>query len=142
MKEEGIMFTSKASHPFSSLLYRPELDNNPMCDDQQIKYYQNLIGILRWVVEIGRIDILFEVSLLSRFQPRIGHLQQALNVFNYLKNYVRSHIVFDPRKIDIEWEVTDPEMSPWSRANAMSDLYPDATKDIPINAPEPRGRSA
>ena len=64
MKEDGIVFTSKASQPFSSLSYRPELDTTPLCDEYQLKYYQNLIGILRWTVEIGRMDILYEVSLL------------------------------------------------------------------------------
>ena len=42
--------------------------------------YQNLIGVLRWLIELGRIDVLLEVSLLSQYlaAPRIGHLQQLL----------------------------------------------------------------
>ena len=30
-----------------------------------MRYYQELIGVLRWAVELGRIDIAMEVSMLS-----------------------------------------------------------------------------
>ena len=52
-----------------------------------IQLYQELIGILRWAVEIGRVDILLEVSLLSSHLdlPRIGHLQALYHIFGYLK---------------------------------------------------------
>ena len=38
-----------------------------------VQFYQELIGILRWAVEIGRVDILLEVSLL------LSHLSFAKN---------------------------------------------------------------
>ena len=55
--------------------YRPELDVTPELGDRQVTYYQGLIGVLRWICELGRIDILVEVSMLSRFLacPREGH---------------------------------------------------------------------
>ena len=37
--------------------YCPELDANPELELQDATYYQSLIGILRWMVEMGRIDI-------------------------------------------------------------------------------------
>ena len=57
--------------------YRPEMDTSPLLGDVQANYYQNLIGILRWSVELGRIDIYYEVATLSSFlvQPRQGHLE-------------------------------------------------------------------
>ena len=105
MKKDGVTFTSKATQPFSSLNYRPEYDESILCDDGQISFYQNIMGFLRWLVELGRVDINFEVSLLSRYlmQPRVGHLQQALNIFNYLKSHERSWLLSDPRKIHLEW---------------------------------------
>ena len=45
--------------------------------------YQDLIGILLLAVDIGRVDILLEVSLLS-FQlafPHVGHLQAVYRLF-------------------------------------------------------------
>jgi hypothetical protein len=41
--------------------YRPELDTTPKLDDIKSNQYQQLIGILCWAVEIGRVDILLEV---------------------------------------------------------------------------------
>ena len=89
MKKDGATFNSKASHPFSSVTYRPELDCTQHCDHIQVNYYQNLIGVLRWIVELGRMDILFEVACMSRFtsNPRARHMQQVLNIFNYLKDH-------------------------------------------------------
>jgi hypothetical protein len=53
------------------------------------------MGVLRWCVELGRldimIDIMIEVEMLS-FQacPREGHLETVFHVFAYLKKYNRS----------------------------------------------------
>ena len=30
-----------------------------------LQYYQKLVGVLRWMVELGRVDILLESSLMS-----------------------------------------------------------------------------
>ena len=45
-------------------------------------WFQELIGILRWSVEIGRVDILTELSLLPACQasPHEGHLNQLLRI--------------------------------------------------------------
>ena len=40
--------------------YHPELDTSPVLDDDGANYYQGLIGVLRWAIELGRIDILLE----------------------------------------------------------------------------------
>ena len=37
--------------------YRPELDVSPELGPVEAAYYQSLIGILRWIVELGRVDI-------------------------------------------------------------------------------------
>ena len=99
LQEDGFQFNKKLSdpmyspkQPFSSINYRPEIDGTAECDPKQHTYYQNLIGILRWAVELGRIDIHFEVSVLSQYlaSPRIGHLHQALHIFKYFTDF---HII-------------------------------------------------
>ena len=37
--------------------YRPETDTTDSLDTEQASYYQTIIGVMRWMVEIGRIDI-------------------------------------------------------------------------------------
>ena len=86
MKDDNVKFKTSAKtaeHPFSSQSYRPELDTTEESDDDQVQFYQSLVGIMRWLCEIRRLDILTETSLLSMYlsSPQIGHLHQALHVF-------------------------------------------------------------
>ena len=145
MKEHGLTFPSKrySKTPFSSSTYRPELESSDFCDADLIAFYQNMVGILRWACEIGRLDVLLETSLLSQYMvaPRMGHLKQALNVFAYLKSHDRSWLVFDPCKFDIEWKPMGNEPSPKERAEIMKKLYPDANDPLPPGMPEPLGVS-
>ena len=77
-KEYGyVMLSTTAKTPLASG-YRPELDATPELDASKQNYYQGLVGILRWICELGRLDIIMPVSLMSRYlaQARGGHLHQ------------------------------------------------------------------
>lgn len=115
--------------------YRPELDETPELDADDMRYYQELMGVLRWIVECGRIDILHDVSLLSKHNcmPRQGHLEQAFRVFAYLKHNSKKKIVFDPHRL----EFADKQFTKVD----WSDVYPDAKDELPPGMPEPRGAS-
>ena len=43
------------------------MDVTDECSDIQIQLSQNLIGIMRLTVKLGRIDIAYEISMLSRY---------------------------------------------------------------------------
>ena len=45
--------------------YDLELDTSPELDLDATSYYLTIIDILRWMIELGRIDIITEFSLLS-----------------------------------------------------------------------------
>ena len=105
LEKDNMRFNKKLSNPsiskpqpFSSIKYHLELDTSVKCTKEQVTLYQNVIGILRWVVELGRIDIAFEVSLLSLYQvqPQTGHLIQALHVVKYLDIHSKNELAFDP----------------------------------------------
>ena len=127
--------------PFSSEAYRPELDCTELCDGELATVYQNLIGILRWTCELGRIDILHETSILSQYlaQPRIGHLSQVLNIFRYLEAHDRSWMPLDPTTFEIAWQPKGSEAHPHDRANKMRDMYFDAEDELPPGMPQPKG---
>eukprot|EP00978_Attheya_sp_CCMP212_P023693 scaffold73044_cov34-Attheya_sp.AAC.1 len=59
--------------------YKAELDTTTLLNDDKASEYQQCIGILRWAVELGRIDIALEVSILSSYvcAPRKGHNMEA-----------------------------------------------------------------
>lgn len=144
LTDDGYKFNSKLSdpnysapNPFSSVSYRPELDTSLECNDEQTQFFQNLIGVLRWIVELGRIDIAFEVSLLSRYlaYPRTGHLLQALHMFKHLEIHSKNKLSFDPA---YQYVASDSDIH--IMVQNMKDLYQDAQEDIPPNAPKPRGQ--
>jgi len=78
--------------------YHPELDcSSPLSEDDAV-WFQALIGILRWLVEIGRLDISNSVTLLSSYLvcPTEGHFLAVLRIFGYLKRNPTYSLVFDP----------------------------------------------
>ena len=96
LKKRGDVLVAKAPTPMSCG-YRPEIDVTPELDQEDSAYYQSLIGILRWIVELGRVDINVEVSMLSSYLalPREGHTQELLHEFAYLKKHNNSEMVFE-----------------------------------------------
>jgi hypothetical protein len=129
----GKQLKKKVVSPLASG-YRPELDASPELDENRASYFASLMGVLRWCIELGRIDIIVEVNLLARFQacPREGHLEQMFHLFAYLKRYNRSSLVFD-------W--TEPSLDETMFKECdWKEYYPGATEAIPDNMPEPRGK--
>ena len=63
--------------------YRPEIGITPELGEEDAAYFHSLIGFLRWIVELGRVDINVEASMLSSHMemPREGHMQELLHVF-------------------------------------------------------------
>jgi len=123
----------RTSGPFPSD-YAPELDTTDLLDHEKSAFYQSQIGVLRWIVELGRIDIITEVSELSSFlaMPREGHLDAVFHLFNYLEKRHNARIVFDPCYPTID--MTSFKECDWSS------FYGNVQEAIPPNAPEPRGK--
>jgi hypothetical protein len=86
-----------ASGPFAGG-YKPELYESPELDPTRANFYQSHIGILRWCVDLGRIYIITEVSMVSTylFLSREGHLEAVFRVFAYLGLNHNARVVFDP----------------------------------------------
>ena len=138
----GMKLSGRGHHPFSNLKYRPELDTSVFCNEEQTRVFQQILGMLRWLIELGRIDVLLETTLLASFlmSPRVGHLVQASNIVSYLRKHQRSTLMMDPTKIDISWRGNSDE-HPERKRDIMKTIYRDAEEDIPSNAPPARGES-
>ena len=129
----GKKLATKASSPLAAG-YRLELDQTPELSDSDLTYYQGLIGVLRWICELGRIDILLPVSLMSRYlvAARSGHFDQVFHIFAYLKLHEKSTLVFD-------------DTEPWVDEDAFhtadwSEFYPEAKEVEPPDMPEALGK--
>lgn len=134
LESEGLKLRTKADRPMA-INYRPEVDVSDLLSEELTTRFQGLIGVLRWAVELGRVDILVEVSMLSSHNamPRVGHLQAVYDVFAYLKKHENSTIVFDDAVPFIDQRRFNPVN--WSQ------FYGDIQEPMPPNMPKPRGNS-
>jgi len=125
----------KAETPLQTS-YRPELDVSPELGPIEAAYYMSLIGILRWIVELGRVDICLECSMMSSHLalPREGHIEQVFQMFTYLKKYHNTEMVFDPS--DPVINESDFELRDWTSSEFG---HIQGKEVLPPNMPEPRG---
>ena len=84
--EENLQSQNKALPKVNQPLptdYHPELDISSPLNDEDTNLYQSYISILRWIFELGRLDIYVHVAFLSShlMHPRIGHLEAAYQIF-------------------------------------------------------------
>ena len=105
--------------------YVPKLDRTNVLTVDLALYYQSLIGIMQWMCEIGRVDIVTEVSMLSSHLalPQEGHFHTTLHIMAYLGQHHSSRIV-------------DYDIFPNSD---WAEFYGKVEEAIPPNAPPPRG---
>ena len=122
----------KASKPLPNG-HCPEMDVSPECNAVMTQRYHAYIGILRWALELGRIDIVLEVSLMSPFNalPREGHSEALYHMSAYLAKADQHSIVF---------AALLPDLKPSSMvASDCTDIYGNISEAIPPKMPKPRG---
>jgi hypothetical protein len=106
LSKKGLKPLKRATSPFPNS-YRPELDTTPVLEDDNASYYQSLIGILRWIVDLGRCDLTCESSIMASYMamPRQGHLDVLYHIFGYLKNKHNAELILDPSEIQFDKEL-------------------------------------
>ena len=82
LDKKGLKLPYKAPNPLSTVDYRPEIDVTPELGEADASYYHTLIGVLQLIVELGRIDIDVEFSMMSSHfaMPREGHLKELYHI--------------------------------------------------------------
>ena len=114
--------------------YRLELDVSRELNETDAAYYQSLIGILRWIVELGQVDVCLEVSMMSSHLslPMEGHLEQVLHIFAYLKKYHNMGYDLHDPVVD----ENDLKRRDWTSSEFG---HVEGKVEFPANIPEPRG---
>ena len=74
------------------------LDNSRELGPNDITSHQEMIGMLQRATELGRVDILCEISILSQHQasPRVNNVKQPLQVFSCLEGKCKLSLRMDP----------------------------------------------
>ena len=136
LEKSNRKLAKKAPTPLSSG-YRPELDGTEELNADETQYYQELIGILRWATEIGRVDIVHEVSIMSSYQanPREGHMEEVLHMFAFLKNKPKLSLYFDHAEPQLDPSMFNNDIAPFK------EHYRDTEEEYLFNQPQPRGRA-
>jgi hypothetical protein len=113
----------------------PEIDDSKLLDEDGIRDYQSLIGVLQWLVSIARLDIHTAVMTLSSFRaaPRQGHLERVKRVFGYVSKMRHAAIRIRTDKPDYsDLPVFEHD---WSRS-----VYGETKEIIPQDIPTPLGK--
>jgi hypothetical protein len=133
LREEGkeLRTTKRRGQTPLPTNYKPELDQSQELSSTFISRYLQLIGILRWAVELGRIDIAVETAIMSQYSasPREGHIEAVYHIFAYLAVHPYGKIVFDPTSpiLDEECFQHDVDWKPF-----YGDVQEEEPNDMPI----------
>lgn len=116
--------------------YKPEVEMSKELSDDLSSRYRQIVGLLRWAVELGRIEIFHETALMSQYlaAPREGHLEMLYHIFGFLKKHPKQKIVFDPADVTIDETCFQHNVN-WT------DFYGDVAEELPPKMPTPRGNS-
>ena len=63
LKKKGLSFPKSCDSPLS-ILCRPELSATSELSIEDAAHFQSLIGVLRWIVELGRVGVCLEASIM------------------------------------------------------------------------------
>jgi hypothetical protein len=80
--------------------YRAELDISEELGPEDDLYSQSRIGVLTWMVELGRVDIITEVSMFASQMAMPCEL--VFHVYAFLHNKHNSMMAFDPSYTNTE----------------------------------------
>ena len=94
-----------------------------------------MIGILRWMVELGRVDICCKVSMMSSHiaLTREGHLKELFHIFAYLRKYHNYKMVFDTSDTVVDERKFEDKY--WT----ASEFGSHTEEELPANMPMSRG---
>ena len=76
---------------------------SPELGPYEAAYFQSLIGVLQWIVELVGADLAMETlaMVLMMVLPCKGNLKFLFQMFAFLKNKHNAVMVFDPTEPDI-----------------------------------------
>jgi hypothetical protein len=64
--------------------YHPEIDDSPLCTEDDSAKFKLVIGCYIWIIVLGRFYIAYATSAMSKFNmlPREGHLKAVKRILS------------------------------------------------------------
>jgi hypothetical protein len=77
--------------------YHPEVDDSPLCTEDDSAKYRSIIGCCICIIILGRFDIAYATSAMSRFNmlPSEGHLKAVKRILSYFKTFPKGRAIID-----------------------------------------------
>jgi hypothetical protein len=77
--------------------YHPEIDDSHLCTEDDSVKYRSIVGCCIWIIVLGRFDIAYATSAMSRFNmlPREGHIKAVTRILSYLKTFPKGRVIID-----------------------------------------------
>jgi hypothetical protein len=77
--------------------YHPEVDYSPLCSEDDSSKYRSIIGCCIWIIVLGRFDIAYGTSAMSRVNmlPRKEHRKAVMKTLSYLKTFPKERLIID-----------------------------------------------
>jgi hypothetical protein len=113
--------------------YHPEIDDTPLCADEDSAKH-TMIGCCSWIIVLGRFDIAYATSSMSRFNMalREGHLKAVKRILAYLKTFPKGRVIIDTSYPNHSEYLVD-DLPNWK------DFYPDAEEEISNDLSKSKG---
>ena len=72
-------------------------------DEKEYNYFQHIIGVYQWLIVVGRFDLEYSVSSLSRFlaEAQKGRLDMDRKIFGYFKKYPKRGYVINLQPLTV-----------------------------------------
>ena len=96
-KVKVLVYGKRANRPMQ-IIYGPDLDVSQILNPKESQEYHQFFGIAGWIVELGWVDILCEVLLLSIHlaMPRKGYIKALMESFVYFDMDYGKTIIIGP----------------------------------------------
>jgi len=113
----GVAVFSKSYKTPMADEYHAKMNVTELCTSLEASKHRPLIGCDNWIVALGRFNIAYATSTLSRYStlPRKGHYKAAQRIFGYLKKFPHGKLLIDANqplvrdkvKIDMDQILTE-----------------------------------
>jgi hypothetical protein len=114
--------------------YHHEIDDSPICTEDDSAKYRSIIGCCIWIIVLDGFEIAYATFAMSRFNmlPREGHLQAVKRILSHLKTFPKGIIIIDT-------SYPDYSMYPFMDHSNWMEFYPDASEEIPKDITPEKG---
>jgi hypothetical protein len=117
--------------------YHPEIDDSPLCTEDDSSKYRSIICFCIWIIVLDRFELAYATSAMSRSNmlPREGHLKAVKRILSSLKTFPKGRVIIDASYPDhSEYLVED-------HSNWM-DFYPDSGEEISKDLPPEKNQGS